>query len=151
MINSLIHGSTPPISVNAIKAASPVYIRTALLTITGVTDNTQVKAKLESIYNSEALAEETVDSDTPTGGTNFDISADGLTLTIKGLTHGTVVGVIAQWCWNNVTGTSVDSHSQIDSQIEVNLYNSSSGAGIDLTGLGNGVTVQIAMTYLTED
>ena len=52
-------------------------LRCGKLTITGVTSGTQFKLKIDSVFNGEAIAEETVDTGNPTNGSRFDTDGNG--------------------------------------------------------------------------
>lgn len=118
--------------------------------ITGVTDATQVTLRTLENWNGEALASETVDSDTPTGGTRFDISADGETATIKGLSQ-TVVGVWIGGIVYNDVGTvyNVLLPAVAGGDITVGLRDATTGVAIDLTSIANAKFVQLILMYVT--
>jgi hypothetical protein len=155
MMKTLIHGSHryakgPHGYYLEGDSSSRGVLRACTLLITGVTDATQVTAEIsENEWNSELLASETVDSDTPTGGTRFDIAADGIALTIKGFSQ-TCIAVIAEHVHQVDTGTSYSSHCEISGgNVVAHLTNLVTGADIDMTAINNGKIVELGFAYIT--
>jgi hypothetical protein len=124
--------------------------RTASLTITGTGDATTVTLQLANEWNSDALAQETVDTDTPTGGTRFDVSANGQTLTIKGLTQTCLVSR-AHHIHSSDVGTDWNIHIAASSgNLTVAANNATTGAAIDFAAAAlNGKVIQVNFEYLT--
>lgn len=129
---------------------SPLF-RVSKLVIVGLTDATQVNLTLSSIWNGENLSVETVDKDTPTGGTRFDISAGGTNVTIKGMTK-TPTTFISASVFYNTTGTYYTAYplSITANKLVLKLYDVS-GAALDLCGIANGKEIYIMLTYATSD
>jgi hypothetical protein len=125
-------------------------MRSALLTITGTADATTVTLEQSNEWNGEALAVETVDSDTPTGGTRFDISADGLTITIKGLSQ-TALAAPSHHLHSTDVGTNWHVHvAEASGNLEVECTNAQTGVAIDFTAAAlNGKVIIVNFLYLT--
>ena len=127
--------------------------RNIKITITGQTDNTQLKVSTVNKFNGQILALETIDTDTPTGGTRFDISADGLTLTLKGITPATIgvgVGVI------EFNDTGVAAYTPVldiaSDKITIQLFNAITGAAVNMAAaaeIPNNKLIRIVINYKT--
>ena len=157
MKHSLIHGPSragagPLGAYMQGKLGESVAYRSAMLQLDGLTDATQVTCELADEYNGEALASETVDSDTPTGGTRFDVDATGQEITIKGLTK-TVVASPSHHIHSTDSGASWNISVEIvGGEMVVSATNATTGVAIDFTEAAlNAKTIQIHIVYLTTD
>ena len=126
-------------------------MRISKLRITGVADATQVTCQFYNLWMGEDLAAETVDTDFPTGGVRFDISADGQTITVKGMTKTAVVALIPSVDDSDVTvpWDIVPGVANGDLTIQANVE--ATGAAVDFSSIAVGLTALIRILYLTSD
>ncbi len=116
--------------------------------IGGLTDATQITLRSFDKYNADVFSMETVDTDTPTGGTNFDISADGETVTVKGSSE-TMVGFLMAAMRFNDTGTAYNiSVSEAGGKVTFFLSDNN-GAVLDLSGIANAKRIDVMIYYVT--
>jgi hypothetical protein len=119
--------------------------------ITGLADATQCTVEwTANVYNGETLAAENVDQDTPTGGTRFDISADGLTITCKGMTTTAVAGY-AHSIHSNISGAAVYAlHAHVVAgKLTLHAVNAATDADLDFTAIANTEYLECDITYIT--
>ena len=132
------------------------HLRGFEVVITGVADKTQVTVEINGIlvgesYNHDAIAAETLDTDFPTGGTNFNINAAGTEITVVGHDANPRF-IISDRVREDATGVAMISHCHIDSgYLVVHATNTVTSADIDFTDLAAGVEIIFAICLLTEE
>lgn len=129
-------------------------LRSIRILIKGLTDETTLSCEAFDKFNGEALAIETIDQDTPTGGTRFDIDAAGTLLTIKGLSQTVIVNLVVV-AEENDSGVAFYTFSGGVSAGDITIegWNSTTGAAVDFTNHGgdlpNGKTLSVRILYAT--
>lgn len=126
-------------------------LRTLIVNITGLTNNTQVQAEAFDKWNAEALAIETVTKGG--GGTRFEISADGEDLIVKGLSQAVITPLINAIVYND-SGVSpyTSSVTASGANIKIQVRHPSTGTKIDMADpaeLPNGKILQTEILYVT--
>ncbi len=128
-------------------------MRSMLVTVTGLTDDTQCTAETADQWNGHALAVETIDSDTPTGGTRFNISSGGKTITIKGLPVE-VIGIVSITPVYNSSGILAYDYNAVvtGGDIGVTGYDPTTAAALDFNlnaELPNATIIKFIIVYVT--
>ena len=153
-MSSLIHGRVSPV-YSGIRGVpgTHVFQRMWTLRVTGRADADQCTCEIvANRYNSELIGAENVDQTTPAGGTDFDIDATGVFITVKGMSH-TAVACIAGQPHNDIAGAlNFMAHAEVTAgKMVVNFMNSGTSAALDLTGVAVGEYIQVNIMYWTSD
>jgi len=125
--------------------------RVSQLQITGLTDATTVRLIMTDIDQGENLAQEDVDQDTPTGGTRFDISADGTIITIKGMTKTATTLLFAVVGLSENGAVNAIPAAVVGGKLVLTIRAAATGIAEDLTSWANGQGTYIRLFYRTSD
>ena len=153
----LVHGCFPT-GVRGL-AGHRAHLRGFEAVITGVTNSKQVKIEINGLmvgqaYNHSQIAEETLDTDNPTGGTNFNINAAGTEITVVGHDCSPCF-IVSDRVREDASGVVMLSHCHLSAiphgHVVIHATNAVTGADIDFTKLANGIQIIFAVAFITDE